>query len=59
MRLKGVFAWVIICLWLLGTIGGVGYSIYNQAWVILSGVVINAVLAFFKVKDIYLDSYNE
>lgn len=59
MRTKGIFAWVIICLWLLGTIGGVGYSIYNQAWVILSGVVINAVLAFFKVKDIYLDSYNE
>ena len=59
MRLKGIFAWVIICLWLLGTIGGVGYAIYNQAWVILSGVVINAVLAFFKVKDIYLDSYNE
>ena len=59
MRLKGVFAWVIICLWLLGTIGGVGYSIYNQAWVILPGVVVNAVLAFFKVKDIYLDSYNE
>lgn len=59
MRLKGVFAWVIICLWLLVTIGGVGYAIYNQAWVILPGVVINAVLAFFKVKDIYLDSYNE
>ena len=59
MRLKGVFAWVIICLWLLGTIGGVGYVIYNQAWVILPGVVVNAVLAFFKVKDIYKDSYNE
>ena len=59
MRLKGVFAWVIICLWLLGTIGGVGYSIYNQAWVILSGVVVNAVLAFFKVKDVYKDSFNE
>ena len=59
MRLKGVFAWIIICLWLLGTIGGIGYSIYSQAWVVLAGVVINAVLAFFKVKDIYIDSYNE
>lgn len=59
MRTKGIFAWVIICLWLLGTIGGVGYAIYNQAWVILFGVVVNAVLAFFKARDIYLDSYNE
>lgn len=59
MRLKGVFAWVIICLWLVGTIGGIGYSIYSQAWVVLAGVVINAALAFFKVKAIYLDSYNE
>ena len=59
MRTKGILAWVIICLWLLGTIGGVGYAIYNQAWDILPGVLVNAVLAFFKVKDIYKDSFNE
>ena len=59
MRTKGIIAWVIICLWLLGTIGGVGYAVYHQAWVIAPGVLANAILAFFKVKEIYKDSFNE
>ncbi len=59
MRTKGIFAWVIICLWILGTIGGVGYTIYCHAWVVSVGVFANAVIAFFKVRDIYKDSFNE
>jgi len=59
MRTKGIFAWVIICLWLLCTIGGIGYTIYCHAWVVAVGVLANAVIAFFKVRDIYKDSFNE
>lgn len=50
---------VIICLWLLGAVGGVGYAVYCHAWVVAPGVLANAILAFFKVRDIYKDSYNE
>lgn len=53
MRTKGVLVWVIVCLWLLGTIGGIGYTLWCHAWVIAAGVAANAVLAFFKVKDLY------
>jgi hypothetical protein len=59
MRTKGVWAIVIICLWILGTIGGFWYTVYDQHWVIAPGVLANAILAFFKVRDIYNDSYNE
>ena len=50
---------VIICLWLLGSIGGVGYTAYHHIWVIMPGVLTNAILAFFKVKSIYQESFNE
>ena len=59
MRTKGILAWVVICLWLLGTIGGVGYTIWVKAYVIAAGVAANGVLAFFKVRDMYKDSFTE
>ena len=57
MKMKSLFGFIVICLWLLGALGGVGYSIYCEAWVIAVGVLANAVLAFFKVKEIYKDTF--
>ena len=57
MKMKSLFGFIVICLWLLGALGGVGYSIYCEAWVITVGVLANAVLAFFKVKEIYKDTF--
>lgn len=57
MKMKCLFGFIVICLWLLGAIGGVGYSIYCEAWVIAVGVFANAVLAFFKVKEIYKETF--
>ena len=53
MRMKGVWAWIVICLWLLGSIGGIGYAIYNGAWLIAVGVLAIAVLSFFMVRKIF------
>lgn len=57
MKMKSLFGFIVICLWLLGALGGVGYSIYCEAWVIAVGVLTNAVLAFFKVKEIYKETF--
>ena len=59
MRTKGLWAWIVICLWLLGCIGGVGYTIWVKAYVIAAGVAANGVLAFFKVREFYKDSFTE
>ena len=56
MRMKGVLVWVVICLFLLGTIGGIGYTVWCKAYVIAVGVAANSVLAFFKVKEMYKES---
>ena len=53
MKWKGLWAWAVICLWLLGSIGGFGYAMYNRAYVVAVGVLAIAVLAFFEVKRIY------
>lgn len=59
MKWKGLWVWVIICLWALGLIGGVGYTTWVKAYVIAAGVAANGVLAFFKVRDLYKDSFTE
>ena len=59
MKWKGLCVWVIICLWALGLIGGLGYTIMEKAYVIAAGVAANGVLAFFKVRDLYKDSFTE
>ena len=35
--MKKVFYFVMVCLWALGTIGGVGYSCYCEAYLIAVG----------------------
>ena len=51
--MKNFFAFLVICLWILGGVGGVGYCIYIKAWIIAIGVLANALLAFPKVKEAY------
>ena len=59
MKWKGLWVWVIICLWALGLIGGLGYTILEKAYVIAAGVAANGVLAFFKVRELYKDSFKD
>lgn len=51
--MKKLISFAIICLWALGTIGGVGYAIYGGSWPIAAGCAVNALLAFPTVKNAY------
>lgn len=48
--LKKVVSFAVCALWVLGTIGGVGYAIYGGSWPCAAGVAVNAILALPTVK---------
>ena len=49
-KMKKLINFAIICLWVLGGIGGVGYAIYEGSWPIAAGCAVNALLALPTVK---------
>ena len=51
--MKKIGYFIILCLWVLGGVGGAGYAIYNNAWPIAIGVVTNAILAFPKWLEFF------
>ena len=48
--MKKFINFAVICLWVLGGIGGVGYAIYEGSWAIAAGCAVNALLALPTVK---------
>lgn len=53
MKFKKILYWLAICLWALGAIGGIGYTAYCGAWVIMIGVAATALMAFPKVIEFF------
>ena len=49
-KYKGFIYFALICLYLLGTIGGIGYACYNHAYLIAIGVAAVAAMAFPYIK---------
>lgn len=49
-KMKKLINFAVIALWVLGTIGGVGYAIYGGSWPIAAGCAINGILALPTVK---------
>ena len=43
--LRKIAAFVAICLYILGAIGGLGWSLYNHSYLIAVGVAVLAVMA--------------
>ena len=43
--LKKIAAFAVICLYVLGSIGGLGWSLYNRSYLIAVGVAVLAVMA--------------
>ena len=43
--MKKIICFFALCLYILGTIGGIGYCLYSHAYVIAFSVVVLAVLA--------------
>lgn len=51
--MKKLISFAVICLWVLGTIGGIGYAIYGGSVPCVLGCAVNALLALRTVKDAY------
>lgn len=49
-KYKGFICFLQICLYILGTIGGIGYACYNHAYLIAVGVAAVAAMAFPYIK---------
>lgn len=50
---KKLFYFVALFLYLIGTINGIGYSIYIGEWVTAIGVAVLAVMAFPTAKKMF------
>ena len=48
-----IINFILLFLTLIGIIGGIGYSIYNSAWVIAVGVAVAGYMAWPKVKKVF------
>jgi hypothetical protein len=51
--MKKIINFILLFLTLIGIIGGIGYSIYNSAWVIAVGIAIAGYMAWPKVKKVF------
>ena len=52
-KYKGFICFALICLYILGTIGGIGYACYNHAYLIAVGVAAVAAMAFPYIKGVF------
>ena len=50
---KKLFYFVALFLYLIGTINGIGYSIYSGEWVTAIGVAVLSVMAFPTAKKMF------
>lgn len=50
---KQFFAFVMLCMYILGSLGGIGVVLYNKEYVIAVGVAAVIWMAFPKVKSFY------
>ena len=51
--MKKIFYFIIICLWMLGVAGGIGWSLYSEGYVIAVGVAATGWMAWPKVKEYF------
>lgn len=52
--MKKLFIAIMLCFYILGTFGALGYSIYDGNYHIAIGVAVTGYLAFFKARE-YVD----
>ena len=49
--MEKIYVFFVLCLYVLGTIGGIGYTIFCGGYPIALGVVALAVMAYPKAKE--------
>ena len=52
-KYKGFIYFALICLYILGSIGGIGFACYNHAYLIAVGVAAVALMAFPYIKGVF------
>lgn len=52
-KYKGFIYFALICLYILGSIGGIGFSCYNHAYLIAVGVAVVSAMAFPYIKGVF------
>lgn len=55
MDMKKYFSFIMICLYVLGIIGGLGWTLYSGGYVIAVGVVAVAYMAWPKLVGYFRD----
>lgn len=50
---KKILSFVLLCLAVVGSIGGVGYACYNHAWIFCAGIAALTFLAWPKIKECF------
>lgn len=55
MDMKKYFSFLMICLYILGVIGGLGWTLYSGGYVIAVGVVAVAYMAWPKLVEYFRD----
>lgn len=53
--MKKYFSFIMICLYILGVIGGLGWTLYSGGYVIAVGVVAVAYMAWSKLVEYFRD----
>ena len=51
--MKKVYCFIMLCLYVLGVVGGIGYTCYCGAYPIAVGVAATGFLAFYKAKEYF------
>lgn len=51
--MKKIGYFIMLCLWVLGVLGGIGWSLYSGGYVIAVGVASTGCMAWPKVKDYF------
>jgi len=51
--MKKIGYFVMLCLWAVGVLGGIGWSLYSGGYVIAVGVTATGWMAWPKVKDYF------
>ena len=53
MDMEKIVCFFILCLYVVGVIGGIGYAIYGGAWPVAIGVAVLGWMAFPKLKEAF------
>lgn len=51
--MKQLFSFLVLCMYAMGTIGGIGYAAYCKAYLIAVAVLVLALMAFPTARNYY------